>query len=118
MKNWVLAGWIVLGLLVAWVAFTLSQESFTICWDGLEVDEDQLMEMCGITKADYLSGNYDQEACPNADDAAHMVGGCEPDMPAVWAATGVSVLGYVLFSGVVLVIVRLLQWFFHPPAKG
>lgn len=117
MKKWVLVGWIVLGLLVAWGALTLSKEAFTICWDGLEVDEALLMEMCGITKEDYYSGNYDMEACPNADDAARMTGGCEPDMPAVWGATGVSVLGYVLFSGVVLVIVRLLRWLFKPPEK-
>ena len=113
MKKWLLVGWILLGLLVIWGAFSMAQKSFTICWDGLEVDEAQLMEMCGITRADYLSGNYDREACPNADETTYMIGGCEPDLPAVWAATGVVGLGYLVLSLVGFALWQLVRRFLN-----
>lgn len=117
MKKWILSGWVLLGGLVILAAFILSRESFTLCWDGLEVDSDMLMEMCGITEAEYYSGNYDSEACPNAEDAVRMIGECEPDMPAVWAATAVTALVYGLVSGAVWMVVRLVLRLFRPPAK-
>lgn len=112
MKKWLIAGWLAVGILVLLGAFFLAQQNLMICWDGYEVDEELLMDMCGITEEAFLSGDYDNEACPNADEAMRMVGGCEPDLPAVMVATGMVGLGYLLLSVVLLVLWRLVRHFF------
>ncbi len=95
-------------VIVAGGSFLGGRENITICWDGLKVDEPLLMELCGMTKEDYYSGNFNPEDCPEAEQAVSMTGGCETDWPMVWLMVGSLTAIYLLISGVLFGIGLLI----------
>jgi hypothetical protein len=101
--------WVILTVLV--LAFTIrtASQDAVICWDGIEVDEPLLIELCGITEEEYLSGDFVPEDCPEAWDAIRMVGGCETDWPSAIMLTAMVMIVYFGISGVGFLIFWLVQ---------
>lgn len=94
--------WAVVYLVLLLGVIVWGSQTATICWDGLDVDEAKLMELCGITREDYFSEDYNPEDCPEAENAVTMIGGCEPDWLTVGIYAGAFSLFYFLASGVFL----------------
>lgn len=89
------------GLLVILVGMLLwGRSAMVICWDGLEVDEEMLQELCGISSEEYFSEDFDLDSCPQAVNAVQMVGGCETDWTSVILITGWIGGAYLLLSGI------------------
>ena len=73
-----------------------------MCWDGLEVDEALLMELCGVTEQAYWE--MDPADCPQSIEAIEMIGGCEPDYATVVSSmVVVGALYSLIFLGIVWV---------------
>lgn len=103
--------WVLLVIYVVLLAVVVvwSSQTNIICWDGFEVDEPLLMELCGITEEEYLSLDFKTEDCPEASEALYMVGGCETDWSAVfWFGVVFSVV-YLAVVGLFLGVRRLLR---------
>ena len=75
--------WVILASLTFAITYSRAKNEAVYCWDGLKIDEPLLMELCGITKEEYYSGDFVDEDCPEAWDAITMVGDCETDWPVV-----------------------------------
>jgi hypothetical protein len=100
-----LAGFLVILMgVVLW-----GRASWEICWDGLEVDEPLLLELCGITEDEYFSSEFDPVSCPEAEQAVYMVGGCDTDWSAVITVTAWVGGAYLLLSGIGFAIWRMLN---------
>ena len=104
MKNKTLLIWVVLTLLVLAASLVIHSQTAIICWDGLEVDEPLLKELCGITPEEYFSDDFSLDDCPEAVDALQMTGGCETDWITVWMLTAIVMFVYLLLSGVFFII--------------
>ena len=100
-----LAGFLI--ILVGMVVW--GRSALEICWDGMEVDEPLLQELCGISREEYLSPNFDPENCPESDQAVYMVGGCDTDWASVILYTGWAGGAYLLVSGIGYVIWSLVK---------
>lgn len=92
--------WAVVYLVLLLGVIVWGSQTAIICWDGLDVDEDMLMELCGITREDYFSEDFNYEDCPEAENAVTMIGGCEPDWLTIGMFAGGFSLVYFLASGV------------------
>ncbi|MBN2044671.1 MAG: hypothetical protein JW757_06610 [Anaerolineales bacterium] len=90
--------WIILAVLVFALTFSRAKSDAVYCWDGLEVDEPLLQELCGISEEQYLSGDYDPDACPDAYQAVRMIGGCETDWSMVSNITAMVMTGFLMIS--------------------
>jgi hypothetical protein len=101
--------WLILTVLV--LAFTIrnASQDAVICWDGIEVDEPLLMELCGITEEEYFGSDFIPEDCPEAWDAIRMVGGCETDWPSAISLTVMVMIVYFVISGVGFFILWLVR---------
>jgi hypothetical protein len=98
MKGFPIKRYLLLWALVLIGSYWLGYNSTYMCWDGLEVDEELLMELCGVTEEEYWT--MDVEACPRSIEAVTMIGGCEPDWSTVIGLmVGVSVLYHLIFLG-------------------
>ena len=100
MSGFPIKRYLLLWALVLIGSYWLGYNATYMCWDGLEVDEELLMELCGVTKEEYWT--MDVEECPRSVEAVTMIGGCEPDLPTVigWMV-GASVLYHLIFLGIV-----------------
>ena len=110
MKKLGLVVWIGLGVLVVLGAFYWGTQNIIVCWDGIEVNEDLLVEQCGITEEEYFSGDFmESGGCPVESGAVQYVGSCDPD----WAlVTGLCVgvaLVYLIGSGLYFGIRKLIR---------
>ncbi len=100
MKRFGRSGLIYLILLLILLALTfwLSYDASTICWDGIDVDETLLLELCGINEEAYWE--MDPADCPQSIEAVIMIGGCEPDYTVIATAMVLVALLYsILFLG-------------------
>ena len=107
MKNKTFLIWIVLTLLVLAISLLIHSQTAIICWDGLDVDESLLTELCGLTPEEYFGDNFNLDDCPAAVDALRMTGGCETDWSSAWMLTAFVMIVYLLLSGVFFLIRRL-----------
>jgi hypothetical protein len=95
-------GLIFLVLLVILLALThrAAHSATHLCWDGVEVDESLLMELCGITETEYYE--MDPADCPQSVEAVTMIGGCEPDYAVITISMMLVAFVYsLLFLGIV-----------------
>ena len=92
--------WIIMAVLVFAFTFFSAKDYAVYCWDGLEIDEPLLEELCGISKQEYLSGDFDPDACPDAYEAVRMIGGCETEWPVVWNIVAMVMVGFLMLSAV------------------
>lgn len=99
MKKQILIWLAVLVVLLAAIIIWGSQ-SVIICWDGFEVDEDLLMDLCGITAQEYYSLDFKYKDCPRADEAVYMVGSCDPDWFSILGIAWGFVIAYLIFSAI------------------
>lgn len=105
MLIWVLVGVLLLAGTVWW-----GSQNLILCWDGIEVDEQLLLEECGMTEDDYFSSDLiGAGGCPEESGAIMYVGSCDPE----WTMIGGLALGvalvYLLFSGLVVGVRKLLR---------
>lgn len=102
--------WIGVGvLLVAGVVYWGTQ-TMIVCWDGIEVNEELLIEQCGITEDDYYSGDFmESGGCPEESGAIQYVGGCDPDWTLISGAAGGFGLAYLVLSGLFVGIRKVVQ---------
>lgn len=75
-------------------------QSLVACWDGFEVDEDLMMDLCGITGDEYFSLDFKYEDCPRAEEAVYMVGSCEPMWFLIWGLAGGFLVVYLVLSAI------------------
>ncbi len=109
MKNKTFLIWVILTLAVlALSVFYFSREAI-ICWDGIDVNEPLLNELCGISREEYFSPDFNPDDCPESEEAVYMVGGCETDWPTALGMTFFLMLLYLLFSGTFFIIRWLVQ---------
>jgi hypothetical protein len=101
--------WLAVFLVILVGIVLWGRSAFIVCWDGLEVDEPLLLELCGITKDEYFSSDFDLASCPEAEQALSMVGGCDTDWGLVMMITAVVGGAYLLLSGIGFVIWRLVK---------
>jgi hypothetical protein len=106
--KWVL-GWFVVFVLFVAAVFWWAAQSFIICWDGIEVDEPLLMDLCGITEEEYFSLDFKYADCPEAEQAVYMIGGCETDWPSVFPVVAGLAFAFLLISVVLYGILRLFR---------
>lgn len=99
MKKKPLLIWVIGALIVLAGSLFCSSKSAIYCWDGIEVDKELLYDSCGITPEEYFSEDFNQDSCPEAVEAVHMVGGCETDWSSALVMTAFIMVGYLLLSG-------------------
>ena len=98
------------GLLVLVAGVVLwGRASLEICWDGLEVDEPLLEELCGINSTEYFSADFDAASCPEAEQAVKVVGGCDTDWISVIMRTAWAGGGYLLVSLIFFIVWRVMN---------
>jgi hypothetical protein len=91
-------------ILVIVGTFIYGYNNFYYLWDGTEMDEEILMEECGVTLEEYWERvEDDRDFCPNADKAEMPTGGMEVDWLAV--ALGVGV-GIVVYNGLYFIYIK------------
>jgi len=73
-------------------------------WDGFDVDEEMLMDLCGITREEYFSPDFDPASCPEAVQAEYMIGGREILWPVVIISAMAVLLVYTIVSGIIYTI--------------
>jgi hypothetical protein len=89
------------GFLIILVGMVLwGRTGLEICWDGIEVDEPRLQELCGISREEYFSPDFDPERCPEAEQAVYLVGDCDTNWASVILYTGWAGGAYLLASGI------------------
>lgn len=109
MNKRLLVVWLLVGvLLVAGVVYWGSQ-NIILCWDGVEIDEEMLMDRCGMTQADFFDADWDLTDCPEGEEAIRYVGSCDPEWGSIGLLAGGFGLGYLIFSGVAFGIWRLVR---------
>ena len=93
-------GYFLLLVILLGATYWASHSATYMCWDGLEVDEALLMELCGVTEQAYWE--MDPADCPRSIEAIKMIGGCEPDYASIvtWMAV-VAALYSLVFLGIV-----------------
>ncbi len=101
--------WLVVLILALAGIFIWGMDAFTMCWDGLEVDEPLLMDLCGITREQYFSAEFNPEDCPESEQAVYMVGGCEPQYDTVIFAMVGFALSYLILSGIIYGVWRIIK---------
>ena len=95
------------GLLLLMIGTVLwGRSSWVICWDSIDVDEPLLQELCGISRAEYFSADFDPSSCPEAEQALRMVGGCDTDWGTVIIFTSVVCMLYLIASAVLFLFIR------------
>lgn len=109
MKDKTVRIWIIVTVLVLIITISVNSNTAVTCWDGVEVSEPLLMDLCGITPEEYFSPDFDYADCPDADLAANVVSECEPDWPAVWQLTAVVMGLYLLLSALFFIVRRLVK---------
>jgi hypothetical protein len=96
-----------IGFFVIVVVFFYSSSVVTLCWDGLEVDEEQLMLDCGVDLQDYwVQLEIDETFCPEGQYSIREVGGCGPELGLVWLYLGLSAIVYIILYGGIFLILR------------
>lgn len=74
--------------------FFFTSSITTLCWDGIDIDEELLMQNCGVTSEQYWQKiEEDNSFCPSASEAVRSVGGCGPD----WILVG----AFLIFVSVI-----------------
>ena len=61
--------WLGVFVLLIGAAVWYGAANFIMCWDGMDVDEELLMENCGITREEFFEAEDIYETCPAAMDA-------------------------------------------------
>jgi hypothetical protein len=101
--------WALIGLLIFVMAIAVGSQMLVMLWDGYDVDEEKLMELCGITREEYFSPDFDPASCPEAVQAEYMVGGEEIMWPAVVFSALAILLVYTIISGIIYAVWRLVR---------
>jgi hypothetical protein len=97
------------GLLLVVIGVLLwGRAAIEICWDGIDVNEPLLKELCGISREEYFSPEFEPSTCPEAEQALRVVGGCDTDWASVVMYTAWAGGGYLLVSLVAFVGWRLI----------
>ncbi|MFN2143823.1 MAG: hypothetical protein ACK2T7_00645 [Anaerolineales bacterium] len=109
MKSKTFLIWLVITLAVLALSVFYFSRQAIICWDGLEVDEPLLQELCGISREEYFSGDFNPDDCPESEEAVHMIGGCETDWSSALGMTFFLMVFYLLASGVFFFIRWLVR---------
>jgi len=104
MKNRTFLIWGILTLVVLSLSVFINSRQAIICWDGIDVDEQLLDQLCGLTREEYFSDDFNLDDCPQALNAVQMIGGCETDWATVWVLTGMVTVVYLLLSAVFFII--------------
>ena len=101
--------WLAVFLVILVGIVLWGRSALVVCWDGYEVDEPLLFELCGITEDEYFSGGFELASCPESEQAISMVGGCDTDWGLVMMITAVVGGAYLLVSGIGYIIWRVLK---------
>jgi len=101
--------WLIIGVLILIVVFVFSAYMLSYYWTGIDIDEDLLMELCGITREEYLSEEFNPDDCPESELAISIVGG----ISVVWIGVAIFTLSaliiYLAVSGAIFLIVRFVK---------
>ena len=97
---------IILILVIAGVYYYASS-SIILCWDGVGMDEEILMQNCGVTPQQYhQERRADPSFCPAGQKAMYPMGGCGPE----WGAVALFVIGAsVIYNSLYIVIYFILK---------
>ncbi|MBN1231407.1 MAG: hypothetical protein JXA19_06070 [Anaerolineales bacterium] len=86
--------WLVLISLIMGGLIWWGSQNLLMCWDGILVDEDLLVTLCGINEEEFWESGLGE--CKEGVNAITAHGGCEPDWPSIGVMTSSIILGFTL----------------------
>ena len=99
-NKWYFIIWII----VIVVSFFFASSFATLCWDGLDINEEKLMQDCKVTPEEYWQQmEINNSFCPEGQESFRPIGGCGPD----WGIVGV----FVIFTSIIYNILYAVVYF-------
>ena len=101
-NKWYLIIWVILLIVSFFFGFLYS----SVCWDGIKIDQEILMQKCNVTIQEYQEQmKTNTSFCPEGRQAYTAVGGCRPRWP--------TILVLVIFTSVIYNIIYAIVYFIN-----
>ncbi len=80
---------------IFFTSFFFSAYFYQICWEGYNVDEEQLAELCKVSVSKYWQIRAENQTfCPEGIKTVTNIKGCEPDWFAMSSTVLLSILAF------------------------
>lgn len=92
-----LAQWFPVYLIALVILFIAGSFFMKACWQGYQIDEQKLMDLCGITMGELFTPVFSTENCPEAGQVFVEVQICYTNWPLVYIMIGsFSILFFIV----------------------
>ena len=90
--------WFPVYLIALVILLLVGSFSMKACWDGYQVNEQRLLELCGTTVEEFFNPDLEPATCPEAGQAFAKVEVCYTNWPLVLITVGIFSLLFFIVS--------------------